>query len=107
MPTIPFNLSTVDGRSKVIVVGRANKLSAEIEVASGITWSSAILKLEGSVASEGDIDRWHAHPGADQWTSSAKAVFDISVAGMTKVRFITTTAEAGAKGKASIVYLLR
>lgn len=107
MPSVTINMATTDARSEIIMVGRANKFSADLRVTSAMSWDSAVVDLEYSLATGDDLDEWHLFSPVIQFTSSEPVVRNASVSGVTKVRFRPTTAEPDVDIAAVAVYLLK
>ena len=67
-------------------------LAADIQIASGITWSTAVVGLEWSMTI-GDYANAVTFSPVVSFTTSAKSLLNINIASVVWFRFVVTTAE--------------
>ena len=101
-----INLRTTDSFTGWIFVGLRYALTADVQIASAHTWSSAVVGMEWSV-SNAAYARANTFSPVVSFTSAVTAIPNIDIAGMIYVRFRVTTAEAANDPSAQIVYMIQ
>jgi hypothetical protein len=100
-----INLTSVEGVTPWIPVG-ANKLTCEVVIGSGYTWSSAVVDLEWVTCVDATDDRSQTYSPAIQMTTSAKYLTNVSVTNRGYIRFKTSTGEGANDPAAKLLYLI-